>query len=268
MLPKILPRAAARAIPSCGIELRETQTKLLLDELTRGALDVVMLALPVPGAEIETIAAVRRPVPACGAGERSARRDRARRDVATSTSGELILLEEGHCLRDQALAYCADGRRDGGLGLGATSLATVMQMVANGYGVTLVPQVAVDGRGARRAGEAPALCAAAARPHHRSRLAAHLAAQGRFRRAGRGRHRNARHAADARAGREAACQGERRLTHARSALPGDGHIERLAADKRAMAAVRRMHWLKLASGLIALALIAAIWIVWRWSGAN
>ena len=57
---------------------------------------------------------------------------------------DLILLEEGHCLRDQALAYCAGGHRDGGLGLGATSLATVMQMVANGYGVTLVPQVAVD----------------------------------------------------------------------------------------------------------------------------
>ena len=52
-------------------------------------------------------------------------------------------MEEGHCLRDQALAYCAEGRRESGLGLGATSLATVMQMVANGYGATLVPQVAV-----------------------------------------------------------------------------------------------------------------------------
>ena len=49
---------------------------------------------------------------------------------------------------------------------------------------------------------------------------------------------------------------------------GDEHIKQFAADKRTMAAIRRMHWLKLASGLIALALIAAIWIVWRWSGAN
>jgi LysR family hydrogen peroxide-inducible transcriptional activator len=61
---------------------------------------------------------------------------------------QLILLEEGHCLRDQALAYCADRRPDSGgngaMGLGATSLTTVMQMVANGYGVTLVPEVAVD----------------------------------------------------------------------------------------------------------------------------
>ena len=56
----------------------------------------------------------------------------------------LILLEEGHCLRDQALAYCATARHEMPLSLGATSLATVMQMVASGYGVTLVPQVAVD----------------------------------------------------------------------------------------------------------------------------
>src|SRR5262249_47272973 len=45
---------------------------------------------------------------------------------------------------DQALAYCGGARGESPLGLGATSLATVMQMVANGYGVTLVPEVAVD----------------------------------------------------------------------------------------------------------------------------
>jgi LysR family transcriptional regulator, hydrogen peroxide-inducible genes activator len=55
----------------------------------------------------------------------------------------LILLEEGHCLRDQALAYC-ERRDEIGTRLGATSLATVMQMVASGYGVTLVPEVAID----------------------------------------------------------------------------------------------------------------------------
>ena len=48
----------------------------------------------------------------------------------------------------------------------------------------------------------------------------------------------------------------------------DRYVARIAADKRAMAAVRRMHWLKFASGLIALGLIAAIWIVWRASGAG
>jgi LysR family transcriptional regulator, hydrogen peroxide-inducible genes activator len=54
-----------------------------------------------------------------------------------------MLLEEGHCLRDQALIYC--GQRDSAqTKLGATSLATVLQMVASGYGVTLLPEVAVD----------------------------------------------------------------------------------------------------------------------------
>jgi LysR family hydrogen peroxide-inducible transcriptional activator len=64
--------------------------------------------------------------------------------VADVDQSRLILLEEGHCLRDQALAFCATSRRDQPAGLGATSLTTVMQMVANGYGVTLVPEVAVE----------------------------------------------------------------------------------------------------------------------------
>ena len=55
----------------------------------------------------------------------------------------LVLLEEGHCLRDQALVYCGD-RDTAHTKLGATSLATVLQMVASGYGVTLLPEVAVD----------------------------------------------------------------------------------------------------------------------------
>ena len=61
----------------------------------------------------------------------------------------LILLEDGHCLRDQALAFCnaaARGRATGvaGTAFGASSLTTVMQMVAGGYGVTLIPQIAAD----------------------------------------------------------------------------------------------------------------------------
>jgi len=59
----------------------------------------------------------------------------------------LILLEDGHCLRDQALAFCATAsgaRNAGGMTFGASSLATVMQMVASGYGITLIPQIAAD----------------------------------------------------------------------------------------------------------------------------
>jgi LysR family hydrogen peroxide-inducible transcriptional activator len=64
--------------------------------------------------------------------------------IADVDRRRLILLEEGHCLRDQALAFCAPAGGEAPAGLGATSLATVMQMVANDYGVTLVPEVAAS----------------------------------------------------------------------------------------------------------------------------
>ena len=72
-----------------------------------------------------------------------ARSDTARVDARDIEQERLILLEEGHCLRDQALAFCAP-LREAPAGLGATSLSTVMQMVANGYGVTLLPKIALD----------------------------------------------------------------------------------------------------------------------------
>lgn len=142
VLPKILP-ALQHRYPDLRVELRETQTKVLLEELSRGRLDVVMLALPVPEAELETLELFADPfllaVPAGDALPREAQI--TARDIDPH---RLILLEEGHCLRDQALAYCAQQRPEGAIGLGATSLTTVLQMVANGYGVTLVPQVAID----------------------------------------------------------------------------------------------------------------------------
>ena len=128
--------------------MRETQTKILLDELSGGSLDCVMLALPADGADVESLTLFADPfLLAVPAGEPLP----ARRPVTVDDVDQrrLILLEEGHCLRDQALAFCAAPKlnassRDVPAGLGATSLATVMQMVANGYGVTLVPEVAVD----------------------------------------------------------------------------------------------------------------------------
>lgn len=145
VLPKILPMLQAR-YPDLRIELRETQTKGLLDELARGTLDVVMLALPAADPDVETLRLFDDQfllaVPAT-----DTRSETARVRAESIDQQQLILLEEGHCLRDQALLYCATSRGDasrGITGLGATSLATVMQMVANGYGITLLPRVAVD----------------------------------------------------------------------------------------------------------------------------
>lgn len=140
-LPRLLPKLQER-YPQLRVELRETQTKVLVDELTRGDLDVIILALPIVEPDVETLPLFDDPfllaVPASDPRPR-----RARISAQDIDQDRLILLEEGHCLRDQALAFCANSRRGGSMGLGATSLATVMQMVANGYGVTLLPQVAV-----------------------------------------------------------------------------------------------------------------------------
>jgi LysR family hydrogen peroxide-inducible transcriptional activator len=142
VLPKVLP-ALQRHYPDLRVELRETQTKILVDELMRGSLDVLMLALPILEAETATAMLFEDPfllaVP----------KDDPRPEGAVVSADDidparLILLEEGHCLREQALAFCAGDQRDKSFGLGATSLATVLQMVASGYGVTLLPDVAVE----------------------------------------------------------------------------------------------------------------------------
>jgi LysR family transcriptional regulator, hydrogen peroxide-inducible genes activator len=141
VLPRVLPRLQ-KVHPQLRLEVRETQTKMLLDELAGGALDCVLLALPAE-ADVETAALFDdRFLLAMPASEGTPGQGRV--GAADVDQTRLILLEEGHCLRDQALAFCATSRRDQPTGLGATSLATVMQMVANGYGVTLVPEVAVD----------------------------------------------------------------------------------------------------------------------------
>jgi LysR family transcriptional regulator, hydrogen peroxide-inducible genes activator len=141
VLPLLLPELH-RTHPDLCLDLIETQTKTLVTELAQGTLDVLLLALPLEKTEFETVvlfsdrflfaAPADDPLP-----------ERARVKPSDVNARRLVLLEEGHCLRDQALIYC--GERDtANTKLGATSLATVLQMVASGYGVTLLPEVAVD----------------------------------------------------------------------------------------------------------------------------
>lgn len=141
LLPKLLPRLQS-TYRSLELQLRETQTASLLDELISGDLDCAMLALPIDHADVDTFPLFKdRFLLAMPAGEPKPRRPLKADDV---DQHRLILLEEGHCLRDQALAFCSGRSHDAGSTFGATSLATVMQMVANGYGVTLVPEIATQ----------------------------------------------------------------------------------------------------------------------------
>lgn len=140
LLPRVLPQLQA-SYPRLELDVRESQTKTLLEELTAGGLDAAMLALPVDVAEfeIESLFDDRFLLAIPASDPLPAQR---RVDVTDVDQRRLILLEEGHCLRDQALAFCAARRGAGTARLEATSLTTVLQMVANGYGVTLVPEVA------------------------------------------------------------------------------------------------------------------------------
>jgi LysR family transcriptional regulator, hydrogen peroxide-inducible genes activator len=141
VLPWVLPELHRRH-PKLCLDLLETQTRTLVAELGHGALDVILLALPIDNSGLETSLLFEdRFLLAVPADDPLSEQIRVTtNDVSTR---KLMLLEEGHCLRDQALAYCA--RHDEAeTRLGATSLTTVMQMVASGYGVTLVPEIAID----------------------------------------------------------------------------------------------------------------------------
>jgi LysR family transcriptional regulator, hydrogen peroxide-inducible genes activator len=147
LLPRILPTLQTR-FPALQLELRETQTRQLVEEIKSGALDAAMLALPLGEPDIDTVQlfddVFLLAVPAD-----DPRSETRRVAVGDIDQSRLILLEDGHCLRDQALAFCATATRGrgasaGGTTFGASSLTTVMQMVAGGYGVTLIPQIAAD----------------------------------------------------------------------------------------------------------------------------
>jgi LysR family transcriptional regulator, hydrogen peroxide-inducible genes activator len=143
LLPKILPLLQSR-FPELRLELRETQTRQLIEDVKNGTLDAAMLALPVDEPDIDAIALFEDlfllAVPAD-----DPRIETMRVAAEEIDQSRLILLEDGHCLRDQALAFCGTARgRAAGTAFGASSLTTVMQMVAGGYGVTLIPQIAAD----------------------------------------------------------------------------------------------------------------------------
>jgi LysR family transcriptional regulator, hydrogen peroxide-inducible genes activator len=153
LLPWLVP-PLQKAHKGLRLVLRELRTAELLAELADHRLDAGILALPVAGRGLVTAELFDEPFLALvPKGHALAERKRvAPEDLVDET---LLLLEEGHCLRDQALEVCGQGRaaaRDGGAGdFRATSIETLRHMVAAGLGVTLIPALAL-GRGAQRGG--------------------------------------------------------------------------------------------------------------------
>ncbi|MGN8020115.1 LysR substrate-binding domain-containing protein [Phyllobacterium sp. 22229] len=141
LLPILIPELRA-AYPELTIELREAVTSKLVEDLRLGDLDALIAALPI---DSDGIAA------------KPLFRDRfliatSSNDIDILTSPmtqesvaleRLLLLEEGHCLRDQALAVCTSVKQRQLVNYGATSMATLLQMVSHGMGLTLIPEIAV-----------------------------------------------------------------------------------------------------------------------------
>ncbi len=139
LLPSILTEVE-RQYPNLDLQIRETQTDMLVDELLRGELDAVLIAMPVQNTQLEAVSLFDDRF--LVAVQAQAADQWASKDLLEWIGQErLLLLEEGHCLRDQALHYCQIANTQARKALGAASLTTIMQMVAAGHGITLLPEL-------------------------------------------------------------------------------------------------------------------------------
>jgi LysR family hydrogen peroxide-inducible transcriptional activator len=142
--PYLLPHVVGplrKAVPRLKLMLYEYQTAPLLEKLRAGELDCGIIALPMPTEGLETEVLYDEPFTlAVPANHPLADRDRVKlEDIKDET---LLLLEDGHCLRDHALSVCSRIRLNQEQDYRATSLETLRQMVAAGHGITLLPELA------------------------------------------------------------------------------------------------------------------------------
>lgn len=143
LLPHVVPSLHQR-FPNLELLLVEEKTGVIIDQLRSGQLDVGILALPVaeehfhcePLFSEDFVLAVPATHPLAGTADAV--------DSSVLRDEHVLLLEEGHCLRDQALAVCQLSGAAERSGFRATSLETLRQMVASGVGVTLLPSLAVQ----------------------------------------------------------------------------------------------------------------------------
>jgi LysR family hydrogen peroxide-inducible transcriptional activator len=144
LLPLIMP-ALKKQFPKLKLWLHEQQTAVLLERLRNAELDLLILALPVQANEFVEVDLFREPFwLALPKGDPLAKRKQA--DLADINSRELMLLEEGHCLREHALDVCLTAGASEYAAFHATSLETLRHMVGEGMGITLMPQLSLPRR--------------------------------------------------------------------------------------------------------------------------
>jgi len=155
ILPGALAELRARDI-SLDVRVREARTDELVSDLRAGRIDAVLMALPLPGDGLDAAVLVEDRFLLAGSAARLTTFDGegALPDPAALGQNPLLLLEDGHCLTDQALEVCGRGRGHAQIDTGASSLGTLSRLVAAGFGLTLMPEIAA----VTEARAAPGLC--------------------------------------------------------------------------------------------------------------
>jgi LysR family hydrogen peroxide-inducible transcriptional activator len=142
LLPRVVP-PLRRAHGELKLYLREDLTERLLERVRAGSLDVALIALPFDTGDLHVRELFKDELWFVG---RQADPAVRRKDVALRRidAGDMLLLEEGHCLRDHAIAACGPRPGRSESSVEATSLTTLIQMVEGGLGVTLLPGITLD----------------------------------------------------------------------------------------------------------------------------
>jgi len=142
LLPLAVPKINA-AFPELMLYLHEGQSEVLIDDLVNGQLDAALLALPFEMSNLEIVELGQDPLwyAATPNDPLVAKKKISFKDLQNV---EMLLLEDGHCLREHAIETCQLTGKGASTGFGATSLSTLAPMVATGMGATLLPQMAVD----------------------------------------------------------------------------------------------------------------------------
>ena len=141
LLPAMLPRLR-RQWPKLKLYLREETSQAACEALHRGQLDCVLLALPYGCGEVDSVALFDDPLYV--AFPRGEAPDDDAVEVGAIDENRLLLLEDGHCLKDHALSACNRPDLRAHAAMMGTSLHTLVQMVDNGLGITFVPLMAIE----------------------------------------------------------------------------------------------------------------------------
>lgn len=147
LLPKLLP-SLQRSYPSLDLKLKEDVTGRQLDALKAGDIDVVLMAMPYDTPHMEQMMLWTEPFFLASSREYQLPDATSSEDaikIEDLQSQTILLLDDGHCLRDHIISACQLANSNSTRKtLGATSLQTLLQMVQNGYGATLLPAMAID----------------------------------------------------------------------------------------------------------------------------